>query len=37
MTSISSTIAKREARKGIVPPACTNTYLTFGVRANVLL
>jgi hypothetical protein len=37
MTSIASTIAKREATKGIVPPACAKTYLTSGVRANVLL
>jgi hypothetical protein len=36
MTFIASTMAKREATKGIVPPACANTYLTPGVRANVL-
>jgi hypothetical protein len=37
MTSIPSTIAKREATNGIVPPACEKRYLTSGVRANVLL
>ena len=29
--------ANRVARYGIVPPACEKMYLTFGVRANVLL
>jgi hypothetical protein len=37
MAPISSTIAKRAATNGIVPPACENAYLTSGVRANVLL
>jgi hypothetical protein len=37
ITFIASTIAKRDATNGIVPPACGNRYLMSGVRATVLL